>query len=292
MNGNLSWFLSGCQLVVGRFDLPVVLRLLLTTVLCGIVGMERSNHERASGLRTHVLVGVGACLITMVGVFGYSGGSGGRDPFLLSSDVVSGIGFLGAGAILRHGTTVRGLTTAATLWGSAGVGIAVGAGQGAMAATAVLLILFTLVPMQRLEMRMRSQRDAGDLTLHLTNDRDAVGKALNALAKLGVSVKRATVTPGIGDTAVLRIDLGQPLRSNRVGPLVKNLLVLKYVTRVDTSDLNPHPEEESPDHDAVGMMEYDVPLEEAEQVPSDSGHLAGPLPADDEAEPDGQGVRP
>lgn len=250
---------------LGHFDGQVIVRLVLTFILCGAVGLERSNHERASGLRTHILVGLGACLITMAGAYGFAGMWADRNPMLLATYVVSGIGFLGAGAILRHGTSIRGLTTAATLWGSAGVGIAVGSGLGAMASATVVLVLFTLVPLQRWEARLRSQRDAGDLALHLRDDREAVGKSLTALGKLGVAIKRATVTPGAGETAVLRVDLARAMRPEQVAPLVRQLLTLKYVSRVDTTDLNLNEEDEdSVDNDAVSMMEYDVPQEDAD----------------------------
>ena len=119
--------------VVGPFDGVLVVRMLLTLVLCGLIGIERSTRERASGFRPHILVGLGACLLTLAGAYGFADlpGTGAHpDPTRIASYVVSGIGFLGAGAILRHGTTVRRLTTAATLWGAASIGIARGAGLG------------------------------------------------------------------------------------------------------------------------------------------------------------------
>ncbi|MDR3708333.1 MAG: MgtC/SapB family protein [Capsulimonadaceae bacterium] len=260
------WHTIGYALTgaLGHFDAQVLVRLVLTFILCGAVGLERSNHERASGLRTHILVGLGACLITMAGAYGFAGMWQDRNPMVLATYVVSGIGFLGAGAILRHGTSIRGLTTAATLWGSAGVGIAVGAGLGAMAIATVVLVLFTLVPLKRWEARLRSKLDAGDLAIHLVDEREAVGKTLTALGRLGVLVQRATVTPGAGDTAVLRVDLVRAMRPEQVPPLVEKLIALKYVTRVDTTDLNLNTEDEESetDADAVDVVEYDVPQEE------------------------------
>ena len=256
--------------VLGHFDLQVAIRLVLTVILCGAIGLERSNHERASGLRTHILVGLGACLITLTGAYGSSGMWPDRNPLILATYVVSGIGFLGAGAILRHGTSVRGLTTAATLWGSAGVGIAVGAGLGAMAIATVALVMFTLVPLKRWEEQVRSKLDAGDLAIHLTDEREAVGKTLTALGRLGVTIKRATVTPGAGETAVQRIDLVRAMRPEQVPPLVEKLLLLKYVTRVDTTDLNLDTEDENVDEDAVDVVDFDVPQEETPRGSGDS----------------------
>lgn len=225
--------------VAGRLDGVMIGRLLLTLVLCGAIGLERGTHERASGFRPHILVGLGACLLTLAGAYGFQEiHNAERDPLRLAVYVVSGIGFLGAGAILRHGTTVRGLTTAASLWNVAGVGIAVGTGLGLLAALTVALILFTLSPLQRWEARLRLGASAGDLAIHLSNDSEAVGKTLGVLARLGVAVKRATLAPGAGETAILRVELGRALHANQVTPLVQRLLALKYVTRVDTADVN------------------------------------------------------
>ncbi|MCS6846961.1 MAG: MgtC/SapB family protein [Anaerolineae bacterium] len=213
-----------------------VARMLLTLLLCGLVGLERSGHERASGFRPHILVGLGACLATMAGAYGFSDIGGDRDPLRVASYVISGIGFLGAGAILRHGTTVRGLTTAATLWGAAGIGVTVAAGLGWLAVIAVALYLFTLVPLEWLEKRLRTRRTVSALAIHLRDDSRSVGKALRALAMLGVPVKRATVLPAQGEAALLQVELARALPIEQAPLLAKQLLTLKkYVSQVDTS---------------------------------------------------------
>ena len=244
----------------GRVDGILVLRMALTLLLCGMIGLERSTHERASGLRTHIMVGLGACLMTLAGGYGFSDLHAPGDPMRIASYVVSGIGFLGAGAILRHGTTVRGLTTAASLWSAAGIGISVGVGMAGIAIVAALLMLFTLSPLQKWEARLRIGATAGDLAIHLTDDSEAVGKMLTILNRLSISVKRATVAPGAGQTAILRVELGRALRPEQVTPIVQRLLALKYVTRVDTNALNLDTEEEVKE-DIVPMVEYDAPAE-------------------------------
>ena len=264
------WYILGHELVQAAHSRDGMMagRMLLTLVFCGVVGLERSTHERASGFRTHILVGLGACMMTLAGGYGFRELSGsaahGADPMRVASYVVSGIGFLGAGAILRHGTTIRGMTTAASLWSAAGIGITVGAGLPLLAATAAGLILFTLVPLKNWEARLRLGQDAGDLAIHLRDDREAVGKTLMVLARMGVAVKGTTVFQGAGETAVLRVDLARALRPDEVTPLVQRLLALKYVSRVDTQDLNLDDEEEAPDEDAVNMVDYDVPTEETD----------------------------
>jgi putative Mg2+ transporter-C (MgtC) family protein len=125
----------------------VALRLVLTVVLCGAIGFEREVRDQPAGFRTHILLGLGATLFTLVSAYGFEPftraalGSGGLqfDPTRISAQIVTGVGFLGAGAIIRRGGDVRGLTTAASLWATAAIGMAVGAGYlfGAAATTAL-----------------------------------------------------------------------------------------------------------------------------------------------------------
>ncbi len=240
--------------LVGEFDWVVIGRTALALVLCGLVGLERSTHERASGLRPHILVGLGACLMTQAGAYGFAELDGtNRDPMRIASYVVSGIGFLGAGAILRHGTTVRGLTTAASLWGAAGIGIAGGAGKAGIAAVTVALILFTLTPLQRLEARLRLGPATNGLAVHLSDDQRAVGKALSALGGLGVPVQRATMLPGIGTSAVLHVDLGRKLEPGQLSAVVEQLLALKCVERVETKDLRDEDDERDGDDEITAV---------------------------------------
>jgi len=125
----------------------VFVRLLVTTVLSGIIGFERGFRGRAAGLRTHILVGIGACLTVMTGIFAQKY-LGVGDPFRIAAQVMSGIGFLGAGTILVRGKTlVTGLTTAASLWTTAAIVIAVGVGffEAALITTAIVLFTFAFL---------------------------------------------------------------------------------------------------------------------------------------------------
>jgi putative Mg2+ transporter-C (MgtC) family protein len=260
---------QGLAPIVGTVDLALIGRMLLVLVLCGMIGLERSEHERASGFRPHILVGLGACLMTMAGAYALPE-TPMRDPMRVASYVVSGIGFLGAGAILRHGTTVRGLTTAASIWGSAGIGIATGVGLGGLAAVTTLLILFTLTTLERLEGRLGRGESANDLKLHLRDDHRAVGKALTALDRLGVPVKRATMLPTAGDAAVLRVELSRPLKPDQVPRLVKQLLVVKSILRVDVAALEVEDAEELAQE--VAVLANDA-QQQMEQLNLDDEHL-------------------
>ena len=140
-------------------DREVVVRLVLALVLSGLVGLEREAKGRAAGLRTHILVSVGSALIMLTGVHLMTlyRGVVEVDPGRLAAQVVSGIGFLGAGTIIQFRDSVRGLTTAASVWAAAGIGLAVGSGfyMGAMAATA--LVLAALLLLRSLEARVGSK---------------------------------------------------------------------------------------------------------------------------------------
>lgn len=142
-------------------NVEIVLRLLLSTVLGGLIGMEREASNRPAGLRTHILVTVGSTLIMMVSIDGFSGISyngSGADPSRLAAQIVSGIGFLGAGTILIKGATIQGLTTAASLWVCGGIGIAIGGGYYLGGVATVIIVLFTLSRLSIMEKRLFKQR--------------------------------------------------------------------------------------------------------------------------------------
>ena len=129
-------------------------RVVVAAGLGGAVGLERELREREAGFRTHLLVSVGSCLFTLVSAYGFNeflvgGGNVVRtDPTRIAAQIVTGIGFLGAGAIIRQGFSVRGLTTAATLWVVAAIGMASGAGYFSAAVITTALVLFSLWPLR------------------------------------------------------------------------------------------------------------------------------------------------
>lgn len=136
-------------------DIIVIQRLLLVALIAGAIGFERERHGRAAGLRTHILVGIGACLVMLTGLYMTEAMPeiDTIDPTRMAAQVISGLGFLGAGTILRFRASVRGLTTAASLWAVGGIGIAVGSGFiiGAVAAGVVVIgSLFGFTRIERL----------------------------------------------------------------------------------------------------------------------------------------------
>jgi putative Mg2+ transporter-C (MgtC) family protein len=141
-----------------QFDISI--RLVIASVLGAAIGLERELHAHPAGMRTHLLVSLGSAAFTVLSIFFFESpaapnGSLPTDPSRIAAQIVSGIGFLGAGAILKYGTSVRGLTTAASLWATAGVGMAAGAGAWVVAVVTTVLIVFSLGPLNWVISRFR-----------------------------------------------------------------------------------------------------------------------------------------
>jgi putative Mg2+ transporter-C (MgtC) family protein len=139
--------------------IDLVLRLLLAAGLGAVLGVERELKHKAAGLRTNILIAVGSALFTMLSIRIGSHATGGASLDRIAAQVVTGIGFLGAGAIMRSGRSVHGMTTAATIWVNAAVGMSAGAGEFAMASvtTAItIVVLVVLVPIEAYFERRRT----------------------------------------------------------------------------------------------------------------------------------------
>ena len=137
-------------------DIEVVIRLLLASALGGLIGLEREANNRPAGLRTHVLVTVGSALVMLISMHGFTDlgmGQSAGDPSRLAAQVVSGIGFLGAGTILRQGNSIQGLTTAASLWVSGCIGLAIGNGYYLGGLATAGIVLFSLLSLGLVEKR-------------------------------------------------------------------------------------------------------------------------------------------
>ena len=160
MLDNLAWLQD-------NKDIMMVVRLVVAAILGGIVGIERGSGDRPAGFRTHILVCVGSALFMLVSMYGFddmapatavheSDLGARRDSARIAAQVVSGIGFLGAGTILHEGLTIRGLTTAASLWMVSAIGLAVGSGMFFLSAMATAITMVTLVTFHTWEKRFAS----------------------------------------------------------------------------------------------------------------------------------------
>jgi putative Mg2+ transporter-C (MgtC) family protein len=194
-----------------RFSDEAVLRMLIAVVLGAAIGAEREANEQPAGLRTHIAVCLGACLFGVVSTLGFSEFERVRastnvqvDVTRVASQVVVGIGFLGAGIIFRQGTVVRNLTTAASLWAVCAVGLTCGVGDIGTAAVATAIMLVALVALLPLRnwIRRRIARDERELRIRLRPgvDPGALIAGLHALD--GVTVERLAVEKDGGDYVV------------------------------------------------------------------------------------------
>lgn len=139
------------------FDLTLIIRVLSALLLGFAIGLEREMTNKYAGLRTNILVCIGACIFTIISIYGFPEVSvtgnelGTRDTARVAAQVVTGIGFIGAGTVFRHGATVFGLTTAATLWVSAAIGMACGAGMYTLAIISTVFSIIVLVSIRLFE---------------------------------------------------------------------------------------------------------------------------------------------
>jgi putative Mg2+ transporter-C (MgtC) family protein len=138
-------------------QLELAVRLIVAAILGALVGLEREVHDHPAGMRTHLLVAVGAATFTVLSIEAFK--APGADPARIAAQIVTGIGFLGAGAILKGNGDVRGLTTAASLWAVAAVGMAAGAAAWGVAVAASIIVLVSLWPLHVIERRMLENRE-------------------------------------------------------------------------------------------------------------------------------------
>jgi putative Mg2+ transporter-C (MgtC) family protein len=214
-----------------------LLRLSLAAVLGGVIGFERELREREAGLRTHLLVSLGSALFTIVSAYGFnafliSGGNVVRaDPTRIAAQIVTGIGFLGAGAIIRQGLSVRGLTTAATLWVVAAVGMACGAGYYSAAALSTALVLLALYPLRIIAYRIliHFRPEDGRLLVEIPVSRSP-GEVIDEIEKLGPRIRSLEVGQE-GDRRLLELDVSLP-RETQSTDVVRKVAELEPVAAV------------------------------------------------------------
>lgn len=164
----------------------IALRLGCAMIVGIVIGMEREYTHRPAGLRTHILVALGACVVSILGEMlftHYSALGATPDPARLSAQVITGVGFLGAGTIMKEGATVKGLTTAASVWAVACLGIAAGFGYYALSLTGMLFTLVTLTIFEGIQRRLIHARSAEDQYSLLCRDAEAALELITSCAK-------------------------------------------------------------------------------------------------------------
>lgn len=166
--------------------LDICLRLLCAMIVGTLIGMEREYTHRPAGLRTHILVALGACVVSVLGemlFIHYSALGATPDPARLSAQVITGVGFLGAGTIMKEGATVKGLTTAASVWAVACLGIAAGFGYYALALAGMLFTLITLTIFEALQRKLIRNHSAEDHYVLVADDVEKALELINSTAK-------------------------------------------------------------------------------------------------------------
>ena len=191
--------------------LDVVIRILLAGVLGGLIGIEREIREHTAGFRTHILVAVGAAAFTLASSYGLEGTD--FDPNRISAQVVTGIGFLGAGAIIRYGVSVRGLTTAASLWTVAAVGLLAAQGFYSAAVITTAVVMISLYVLRLIENRILYPRlgQAVGVRIHFRSPGfSSLAQLLGMLHAAHVIVKEMAVVPGEDDRDTIHLFLKMP----------------------------------------------------------------------------------
>ncbi len=178
--------------VVGNLIL-IFLSLAMAAVLAGIFGFERESHGHSAGLRTHLLISIGSAVVMIISIYGfgawdaiYTANGVSRDPARLAAQVVAGIGFIGAGSIVKNGISVRGLTTATTLWISMTIGLACGSGNFIIAIAGTFIALVALISMRKIETRLAKKQPF--LTLVFPADKPIMKELLLTAQRYSISL--------------------------------------------------------------------------------------------------------
>lgn len=188
--------------ILELIDSPIIsfesaaVKLIFSMIAGGVVGLNRERHKQPAGFRTHILICVGATLLMIVSIyipqeyFNFKNG----DPGRIAAQVVSGIGFLGAGAIIRLGSNIRGLTTAASIWLISGVGLCIGAGLYLIASLTVVISLFTLIVLDKIENRVFPQIHIKSFEIKFSHENVPENELASILKKAGIEINDYCIT--------------------------------------------------------------------------------------------------
>ena len=218
-------------------SLELVLRLFISALFGGLIGLERETLKRPAGLRTHILVSVGSALLMLVSIGLVAPFAGtpntNLDPGRIAAQVVSGIGFLGAGTILRHGASIKGLTTAASLWVSAAIGLAVGGGFYLVAVVTTVIVMITLVVLRSLEHHILPGRAFEEINVVVEDVPGVIGRVTSLMGRRGVDIRSIEVEERVDSaTMVLHLIVDLP-DTVSMRALAGEVAVLDHVKKVE-----------------------------------------------------------
>lgn len=188
-------------------EIELIVRLVLACALGGLVGIERERTKHPAGFRTHILVCIGSALIMLCNLYIYEKYKYmvNIDPARLGAQVISGIGFLGAGTILKEGATVKGLTTAASLWAVAGIGLSVGLGFYQGAAVATVLVLITLMLFSKFENYINWNKRYALLKIKSVDRPGQIGKIGTELGSRDIQIEDISMEPVDESTILIKV---------------------------------------------------------------------------------------
>lgn len=230
-------------------ELELVLRLVLAATLGAVIGVEREWRDRTAGLRTHMLVCLGSAVFTIVSAYGFQEWYSSipaderttvvSDPTRIAAQIVTGIGFLGAGAIFRSDDGVKGLTTAASLWMMAAIGLAAGAGYYELAVASTVLMLVVLAALRQVSGRIKRMNRSDSTPLEvIVSGPAAIGIVLDAIAGAGGSVSGFTAGVLRRDRPTRRLTFELSLPGDEsVSAVVGQLAMLDGVDAVSARDV-------------------------------------------------------
>ncbi len=220
--------------------LDISIRLLLAAILGGLIGYEREQSNHFAGFRTHILVSVGSTLLMLISIYGFTDFINYEninfDPSRIAAQVVTGIGFLGAGTILRHRFTVTGLTTAASLWVVAAIGLSIGAGfyYGAILTTAIVFISLTIL--SKVDPLIAKRKNLVRLKIIVDNIPGKLGEIATKLGDREVNVIKISISnegeeKGVANTVVINCLLKIP-KNLGVYSIIDDIKLLNGVKEV------------------------------------------------------------
>ena len=215
-----------------------IFKLILCMLAGTLIGINRQKHKEAAGLRTHILICVGSALLMMLSIYipqtflDFKNG----DPGRIAAQVVTGIGFLGAGAIIRLGNNVKGLTTAASIWVISAVGLAIGAGMYILSFGTILISLFTLVILARMEKKLFPRNIDKTLTILFENHHFNSNHVVKLLNKKHIENQMVDITSGTAKEKDIELVFLISIPENaEVGELINSLYAFKGVCDVKIS---------------------------------------------------------
>lgn len=212
-------------------EFEYLLRVILAGICGALIGYERKSRMKEAGIRTHFVVAVGAALMVVISKYGFRDQSGWEslafDPSRIAAQVVSGVGFLGAGMIFMQKQTVRGLTTAAGIWTTAGIGMAIGAGLYEVGGGVTVLVLVAQKLLHGKMMKWLSAPRTDTLTMRVADEPAALDRILQVLSEKDVSVLSYHVEQAADDHAVLQVEMNLKFagggKTEQLMPIIQQL---------------------------------------------------------------------